>query len=268
VNISFATAAKSPEAVNEDFVLATPDVVVLLDGAGLPPEADTGCGHGLPWFVRTLAHAFVDLAGDNRTSLREALRASIVTTAQAHQDTCDPMHPFSPSATVVAVRGNGDLIDWLVLSDSTLLLASQSEVSAYSDQRVKQVATTQRSALRRAAVGNRALWTELAEEERRLRNQVDGYWVAAGDPKAADYVIDGTVARRNLVGAVLLSDGAARPVEPFAVASWDDCFDWISSKGPASWISRVHEIDDSDPERTRWPRSKVHDDATAVWVQW
>lgn len=266
MNISFATAAKASDAANEDHVVAAPDVVVLLDGAGVPPDVEIGCSHGLPWFVRTLAGYLVEESRDYTRSLACALKRAIATTAAAHQDTCEPGHPLSPSATVVAIRARENVLDWLVLGDSTLVLRTVDGIRAVSDQRLKQGAKKQRAALRRAAGPVSDLWTQLVAEERQLRNRADGYWIAAGDPVAADHALTGSMPTVDLRGALLMSDGAARPVDPFGAATWEECFAHLVGRGPASWLKYVRDLENADPDRARWPRSKKHDDATIAYV--
>ncbi|WP_034488211.1 protein phosphatase 2C domain-containing protein [Actinomadura oligospora] len=266
MDVAFASRAKEPGRANEDYVLAASDMVVLLDGAGVPPEAETGCRHGLPWFVRTLGEQLLNAARAGDISLAEALKRAIERTALAHADTCDPSHPVSPSSTVVAVRRRDEYLDWLVLGDSFLALRKHSQIEVITDQRLKQSAVKQRTALRQADGRDRALWNALVAEERRLRNHPDGFWIAAGDPEAADHAMTGCLPLADLTHALLLSDGGARPVEPFGAVTWDECFHNLAQSGPAAWLRRVREIENADPDRTRWPRSKRHDDATALLI--
>ncbi|TDD74832.1 protein phosphatase 2C domain-containing protein [Actinomadura rubrisoli] len=268
MNVSFATAGKAPKAVNEDYVAAAPDMVVLLDGSGLPPESDIGCKHGLPWFVRFLAARFMDEARNTDESLTHALRRAIAATSAAHADTCDPMHPQSPSATVVAVRTTASRqVDWLVLGDSFVVLRDGEGFKAFTDQRLKQSAVQQRNSLRQANTGDHGLWAALVAEERRLRNHPDGYWVAAGEPAAAEHALTGTTPVHDLTHALLLSDGGARPVEPFGVTTWEECFDRLIHRGMRSWLDHVRDVENTDPDRTRWARSKRHDDATIALIE-
>ncbi|MEV4251595.1 protein phosphatase 2C domain-containing protein [Spirillospora sp. NPDC049652] len=266
VEISFASRAKQPGRPNEDYVLATSDLVVLFDGSGVPPGTETGCRHGVSWFVRTLGSRMVAAAGEPGSSLAGALKQAIGETAMAHADTCDPSHLVSPSSTVLAVRRNGEDLDWLVLGDSFLVLRGSAQNDVITDQRLKQRAVKQRTALRRADGQDPKLWNALVTEERRLRNHPDGYWIAAGEPEAADHALTGRVPLADLTHALLFSDGGARPVEPFGAASWDECFHELAQSGPAAWLQRVREIENVDPDRSRWPRSKRHDDATAVLI--
>ncbi|WAL73719.1 hypothetical protein OU787_20700 [Kitasatospora sp. YST-16] len=88
MQISFATAPGHPDRPNEDLVLAGPDTVLVLDGAGLPDGTATGCAHGVPWFVRTLGaellHRTPDgywVAGPDPAAARHALTGTAPWTA-------------------------------------------------------------------------------------------------------------------------------------------------------------------------------------------
>lgn len=48
----FALATDAaPGRPNEDFVIATPDIAIVVDGAGIPFG---GCHHGVSWYARQL----------------------------------------------------------------------------------------------------------------------------------------------------------------------------------------------------------------------
>jgi hypothetical protein len=65
----------------------------------------------------------------------------------------------------------------------------------------------------------------------------------------------------------LLSDGATRLVDKFALVDWPGLLAVLDSTGPEGLIRRVREVEDSDPDGRHWPRSKARDDATALrWM--
>jgi hypothetical protein len=41
----------------------------------------------------------------------------------------------------------------------------------------------------------------------------------------------------------------------------------IEAEGVAGYVDRLRAEEATDPERTRYPRPKVHDDATAIYVR-
>jgi hypothetical protein len=64
----------------------------------------------------------------------------------------------------------------------------------------------------------------------------------------------------------VLTDGAARIVEPFRITDWNGLLDILSSAGPRQLLREVRRIEASDPEARRWPRYKPTDDATVVYL--
>ncbi|WP_406312938.1 hypothetical protein [Streptosporangium sp. NBC_01639] len=64
--------------------------------------------------------------------------------------------------------------------------------------------------------------------------------------------------------AALLNDGASRLVDRFHLAAWRQALDLLDGSGPAELIRHVREAEHGDPDGSRWPRSKAHDDATAA----
>lgn len=140
VRVSLATEAGS-ERPNEDFAVAGPGVVVVVDGAGTPAALPTGCVHGTAWYARRLAVALhgratagvtagATAAGAARGTpggavgpgLDECLADAIEEVAALHGGACDLGDPMTPSATVAAVRIREDQVEWLVLADATVAL--------------------------------------------------------------------------------------------------------------------------------------------------
>jgi hypothetical protein len=155
----------------------------------------------------------------------------------------------------------------LVLADTTILLDEPAGIQVISDDRLAQVAVMEHSAMHREATGSpthQRRYADLVTELRRHRNQAEGYRVASSTPDAAYHALTGSVPRLELRRAALLSDGATRLVDRFGVMAWPDLYDVLDREGPYSLIMQTREAESSDPEGRRWPRSKRHDDATAV----
>src|SRR5262249_40859514 len=130
-----------PDKPNEDGVVVTADMAAVLDGATV--RTDTGCIHGVPWFVSNLAGALVK---NNQLSPSDALKAAITDTAHAHRDTCDLNHPGTPSAAVAVVQVRDDYLQYLILGDVTLVIDTIDGLRIMTDNRVNATATTERAA--------------------------------------------------------------------------------------------------------------------------
>jgi hypothetical protein len=259
MRIELVTAPGAAVRPNEDWTAVSlpaggeGGVLVVLDGV-TPPAGDDGCVHGVPWFTARLGGALVELSGSRRDmTLDGILSASILRTADAHRDTCDLSHVRTPQATVVVVRWGPEAVEYLVLSDSTLLLESpDGAVRAVLDDRLDRVP---RTALRLVASADA------------LRNAEGGFFTAAADPEVAVRAVTGRVPAGEVRSALALTDGAARWVDVFGEGGWADCLALVRKSGPQELIDRVRAAESADPDGTAFRRGKTSDDATVTYVE-
>ncbi|MFG1947039.1 protein phosphatase 2C domain-containing protein [Nonomuraea sp. NPDC048826] len=246
LRVSYASAA-APDPTgraNEDYVLAGPSWVVVLDGATPAPGVAPGCRHGVPWLVRTLAGALAP-GMDGGDPLPEVLAAAITATMKAHDGSCDLGNPHSPSATVALTRHDGDRLEYLVLCDAAVVLwRRDGSVTVVRDDRLDHLP------------GGRPYSLELVAS---TRNRPGGFWVASTCPEAADQALTGAAPVRELRGAALFTDGVTRLADWYGRA-WESLA--AGAAEPEQLLADVRE-----QELARGvPRGKPHDDATAVWV--
>jgi len=256
MRIELATAPGDPRRPNEDYAsVALPasghgGALVVLDGVTPPPDGDSGCAHGVPWYTARLGGALLELAGSRRdTTLADCLAYAITRTAEAHSSTCDLSHPLTPQATAVVARWDADRVEYLVLSDSVLLIErTGGAVTAVLDDRIDRL----RAEGRRVAP---------------LRNTEGGFFTAAADPTVAAKAVTGSLPRPEVRTLAALTDGASRWVEVFHEGDWTACLGLLRKEGPQALIDRVRAAEHADPERTAFPRGKTHDDAAAILAE-
>lgn len=267
--ISLATAPATRDQPNEDFVAATTDAVVLLDGVGTPAGSHSGCVHGVAWFVRELGMTLLGrLAGDDHANLAASLADAIVHVRGLHERTCDLSHAGTPSATVLAVKQTATTLDYLVLADSVLAVDRGGEVQVLTDPREAEIGRELRRHMDSLIGGTAehvAAHREYVERLRAFRNRHGGFWVAGTEPEAAAEAVTGPVPRGDVRAAALLSDGASRLADRFELATWAEVFKTLDAHGPEALLRQVREAEDSDPAGTKWPRGKLHDDATIAY---
>ncbi|MFD4598708.1 hypothetical protein ACFWPQ_11825 [Streptomyces sp. NPDC058464] len=251
----------APDRPNEDFAgVGLPasgqgGCLIVLDGV-TPPRDGTGCLHSVPWFTARLGGALTELTvsrGD--LTLREILERAIDRTAAAHGDTCDLSHPRTPQATVVLSRWSEETVEFLVLSDSALLLRSPGgTVTPVLDDRLDRVP--------RASLASDAI------ADATVRNREGGFFTAAADPSVAARAVTGTVPRAEVRALAALTDGATRWTEKFREGDWTALLDVVRKEGARALVDRVRELEEADrEERVFLRRSKTHDDATVVYVE-
>jgi hypothetical protein len=268
VRVSLATDPSTLDWPNEDFATITPSVAVLVDGAGSPGGRETGCVHGVAWYARTLGAHLAASATDTPASLADVLADAISQVSRMHSGICDLDHPGTPSATAILVRAAGDTLEYLVLADSVLLLQPRDgEPVVICDTRLEDIAAELRPDYRELAgtqereTARQAYISQLDA----LRNRPGGYWTAAADPAAAQQAITGSSVIADLDAVALLSDGAGRLADRYHLATWPQIAATLAEHGPGELIRQVRAAEGSDPEGWRWPRSKLRDDATAIY---
>jgi hypothetical protein len=141
MQVASASEPGSPDEPNEDGIAVTAGMAAVLDGATV--RTDTGCIHGVSWFVENLARSLVK---HKEVSPADTLTAAIAETAAAHRDTGELDHPGTPSAALVIVQAHGDFLRYLALSDVTLAIETAGGVRIITDNRVDRTAAAERAA--------------------------------------------------------------------------------------------------------------------------
>jgi hypothetical protein len=239
----------TPGRANDDYAVLGLEWAVVLDGATALKPAENGCIHDVPWVVHRLAGNLAHLltiAPD--VALDDALAESITRTCTAHEKTCDLSNPDSPSSTVTILRCRDDVLDYLVLGDSPLLVNRAGKVEPILDERMANLKDYSYEAVMA------------------VQNTPDGYYVASTVPDAAYQAVCGTIQAGGVNAAALLTDGASRLVDAFHLMSWDELFCVLSDEGPASLIARTRKVEANGATANDGRKRKHHDDATAVLV--
>ncbi|MFW5420145.1 protein phosphatase 2C domain-containing protein [Nocardiopsis sp. CNT-189] len=251
MDIRFATR-KGVGAENEDAAAAGPGWAFAVDGATEPPDADTGCRHGVRWLVGRLSAALAAELGaasgrppaEGGGSLPELLAAAIGRVRREHGPGCDLSRPDSPSAALAAVRAVPGGLEYLVLADCAVLLpVPGGPPRMITDDRIDRLP------------GGRPYPRELV---RSMRNRPGGFWVAGADPRAAHEAVTGVRPGGGRFG--LLTDGCTRLAEHFGYG-WAEVWELLDGAGPAALIDRVRA---EERDRPGAVRGKPHDDATAL----
>ena len=282
MRVSFATRPGSAEKPTEDFLAAAPSVALVLDGLTSPPELGTGCVHGTPWFVAQLGtHLLHSATTRPATPLTDLVANAIEAVAGLHSESCDLMHPGTPSCSVALLREGSQSVDYLSIFDSVIILDGANGANGangiegpddipmvVTDLRVDSYAQEEHKATQQYAIGTEEHWQavkRLVAAQRPHRNQPDGYWVAAATPQAAYEAVTGSVPRSAVARAAVLSDGASCLVDRYATAHWRSLINLLDTHGPAEVIAQVRHAEAEDPLGTRWPRYKRSDDSTVVY---
>jgi hypothetical protein len=238
-----ATSGGHPGHPNEDFAGAVPGAAVLLDGAGIP-GTESICCHGVAWYTHRLGGTLLGrLSRDDGHDLTAILAAAIDEIAADHRGTCDITNPSSPQATVVVARSLGHRLDYLVLADCFLVLGrAKGGPLVIADEREvtsRRICSAPLAGLASGTAEYERVRDSYIEALRARRNQPGGYWIAKDDPRAAEEAVTGSFPLRDLDSVALLSNGASRIVDPYALTTWSGVLELLGASGPSEIIRRV-----------------------------
>ena len=158
----------------------------------------------------------------------EALAEAVEQAAELHSGTCDLEHPDSPSVAIAMVRLEDDVLRYLVLGDATVVIDTKRELLVVSDTQT---------------------------------NRTAGAKVAA-----VEHALTGEVALSDVRRVAVLSDGAARAVDLFNLFDWRQALELMAANGPDDLIRKMRAVEKEDAKAVDWPREKISDDATVVYL--
>ena len=252
---------------SEDVVAVLPNAVVLLDGATTLRPGLRGGG----WYASRLAGELVGrLLGYPSMDLADLLAAAIRAVARAD----DLMPGESPSSTVALVRWDDDVVEGLVLADSPVVAFTTEGVRVLADDRIATLPRPGPGYRARLRGGEgygddhvAALRTAAASFGQ-LRNTAGGFWVAEADPDAAYEARRETWPRATVRQVLLASDGVSCGVDDYEIfPDWAAVAALAAAKGPDAVLDAVRQAEQDDPDGTRWPRPKRHDDQALAVIE-
>jgi hypothetical protein len=228
----------APGRTTEDRVVVLPNAVVLLDGvtSRRPPDRNGG------WYATRLGAELATLLPDGG-DLADLLATAIKHVATNH----DLVPGDSPASTVAIARWDDDTLDALVLADSPIVAFSH-DTTVIADTRLAKL---------RPLGGTVTDW----------KNRPGGYWVAEADPEAAHQAVQTSLPRAGLTNVIMATDGVSCGVDDYKIfPNWHAVLDLATTNGPDAVLDEVRAAELSDPDRTRWPRHKTHDDQALALI--
>jgi hypothetical protein len=246
----------------EDRVVVLPHAVVLLDGAtSLRPELPSG-----GWYATKLADEIAArLTATPEAELKGLLADAIRALAERH----GLVPGAAPSSTVALVRWTDERIDALVLADSPVVAFTDEGPQVLTDDRLSSLPRRQggyRDRLRDGAgfgPEHLAALRAGAQATGSWRNREGGFWVAEADPEAGHQAKVASWPMDRVRAVMMASDGVACGVTDYRLFSWPE----VLELGQDAVLRAVRDAEAGDPDGTRWPRPKVHDDQALVIIE-
>lgn len=264
--------------VNEDYAAVGSTFAVLLDGA----SGITGA-RVLPHHSGSDAQWFSHFVGGRICKYLDADRGVIDSIRLAVDDSRDFIGEYGvtenedlfPSSTLVVVSVTGDLVDIVSLGDSPVFIGlKDGSLVTMSDSRIAELdqaavdAMLDRSrGLAMAGVQKRAAINDVLLANRQLKNKPDGYWILDPSGVALEHLNVMRLSAGDVDYVCAMSDGLERAFDLFGLADSATFFATATHESFDQLISRLRVKENQDSDFDRYPRLKLHDDASCFMLR-
>ncbi|KQM57177.1 MULTISPECIES: hypothetical protein [unclassified Sphingomonas] len=257
-----------PLIPNDDRAGSTAGRAWVIDGAtDLGSPGLLGEQGGAAWLAMTADAAF---ATADAPTLAEACTqvCERVETRYAAEARRMPAGPWElPRASFAAIQIAGHRIDLAWASDCSVLHAT-ADGTAWRTPAPSRARESAQAAALGPGIGAVKLGTEAVLQDRRQSRSRPGQRVLSIDA-AATLAILGHARFDIAVGdeLLLMSDGMVALVDAYGRHDADSLFAAVRAHGLAALGTELRDIERDDAACLRFPRFKVSDDATALWLR-
>lgn len=264
---------------NEDAFIVTSTFAVVIDGAtGLNKVHLSSDLTDTSWMVHRLAGLLEEHLQNMSRSVEEIL--AICTCVL--KDELDSMgynayQQSYPSACVSIVRINGDQMECFYLGDCPILLCSEGDdpikllyddsVPARDGKVVEWIC--KESAKRGVSVAEACKYAvDLLKKNRYEMNTPSAYWVFEPTGVGIPHMNHFICAAEKYSSAVLMSDGFFDAIDLYQIVkSFPDLVSELKVGCAKKICKKMRQLQMDDDTFTQYPRLKIADDATAVYVE-
>ena len=262
--------------VNEDRAGSAPELAWVIDGATDVVERPlTSAATDADWIAGRLDAALAELAVTPPIDLSQLpdLTAAQLATEFARAARRAPIDKTEhPSASAIVVRTCAVGIDYVSVGDCTLLVEGTSGFvrvgveDAGDPQLAKALAAlhAEHGGLE-AETARARIWPSIKAGRAGMNKH---YGVFSITPTPRHFVQTGQIAMPAGGYALLASDGLMRLVDVFRLYTAPELFAAARREGLTPLIELLRTVERDDVHGHRYPRAKVHDDATGLLLRW
>jgi len=247
---------------NDDRLGCSDRTAWIIDGAtDFGPPGLLGARGGAAWIAMEADAAFAGAEdGDVRSICRHVFGRLAARFALAR--TRPPRSRWElPSAAFLLARIDGQGLELGWLADCRALIRRGDAVHAIGPNAAGKAAE-RADAAQFAAVDHAAMIEHLRSRRERPDRRVLGV-----EPAMAEHVETAQVAAAAGDELLMMTDGFAALIDDYAAMTPDRLMEAVAMRGLGSLADELRAIEQADPDGKRFPRYKMSDDASALWLR-
>lgn len=263
--------------VNEDIGHITKNAAWVLDGStGVTNDhIFTEYDSDAQWFTHRWNDFLIDNI-DRDEELKDILKEGVRTIRDEFfsRDNSKNIEKIGfPSSTLALVRWNSSKLEYFILADNIISIERDQSIKTYKDTMIDRLDSITHSKMHDFILKNngdidsaREHVKDILIKNRRLKNTDEGYYVLEFDDYAIDHGVHGELKADNL-HILIATDGFSALAEKYKHYELDELLPMAKKYNIDKLNDELREIERSDHRGVKYPRIKVHDDSSAIYLE-
>jgi len=261
---------------NEDIIGLSPYGAWVLDGAtGLNNKNLISDESDAKWYVNWWNKYLHDNMKRN-VSLKEIMKDGIDEISKEYHklvgDTKVESLDF-PSCACSIIKFYENKIEYLILGDCTLLINNKDCIKTFKDDAISKLDKKVYDYMSEIENSKNMTFNERKDkvmhiiiENRLKKNTIGGYWSLEFSKDAIDNCVNGFIDIDNDMKIMMTSDGFSCAYDRYDIFSEEDIINIANTEGIDYIYKKMREFEKSDEKGVKYPRFKVHDDSSCVYL--
>lgn len=269
----FSYTEKGTGKFNEDIVGFYKNVTWVIDGATsiFPKTYLSDEKNDVVWIVEQVENWLPHFIDDDLT-LEEILSKTMEQVREEAYRINPQLEEVKgyelPSFTVVMIRQIGQRLQYFLLGDSGFIIKSKDKIEHFTDERLQQFNDRNKKVMEqlKASVSLKdPKLLKVLQEQRKLMNTEEGYWIGSIDGKGISRGITGEITLKGNTRILCFSDGYSRIFDLFHAIDINDFS--LEEAFVDKTIRQIREIEEKDSNSSLYPRPKKSDDLSVILVE-
>lgn len=260
---------------NEDVVGVTPFGAWVLDGAtGLNNKNLVSKDSDARWYVNWW-NEYLHKNISKDISLKDILKYGIRKIKNEYEELLNGKSINEidmPSSAISIIKYNADKIEYLLLGDCTLF-AKEKDITIIQDKSISKYDNIIFDRMGELPNIENMSYDEIKSsvldliiENRLKKNTQDGYWILGFSEEALDNSISGYIEVAKDIIIILTSDGFSCVSDRYNLIEKESLIDIAEKEGIQYIYSKLRNLEDDDYQTIRFPRFKIKDDSSCVYL--
>ena len=262
---------------NEDYAFSGEQFSFVIDGAtSLTPEKFSNEETDAKWFSLHFGKFLEKELKHEYLSISQIVKKGIKKITKDFKELSGNQHVIDmPSAAIAIVRQKQNKLEYFVLGDCGFLFKHKNAVEEFTTTEITKLDKLNIDTMTKIAkeknidvIQASKLVDDDLLKNRLSKNTKNGYWILCDSLEACDHALQGELDIESGDEILLYSDGFSQLWNTLNLFSINQTFEQIENgQTLVDLFDLLHKTQKEDSGCNKFPRTKIHDDSSAVYFK-